>query len=356
MRIGSERPWAVRNAWWVFPLAFAAVFWLAMDLVLLPLTLRETRTLVVEKGESAGSVARKLKAREIIENEGRFLFFAKMLRKDRSIRAGKHTLKRGLPELRALLDLTREGAGYVELKVRIPEGATLSRIAERVARDLGLDRDVFLHASRDPVFIAYVRSKFPRIPEVPSLEGYLFPASYRVHWSITEEEVLLDMVEEMFRRWTPDLQGRAEGLGMTLHEVLTLASIIEKEALYDFERPIISAVFHNRMRLHRPLESCATVIYSLPQPKTRLSLKDLKWESPYNTYLHRGLPPGPICSPSMESIEAAVDPDDVKYLYFVSKGDGTHFFSLSLEEHLRNQRKAKDLERAAVCDSTPDGM
>jgi UPF0755 protein len=162
------------------------------------------------------------------------------------------------------------------------------------------------------------------------------------------------MVKQMLQRWTNEFKEAADSMGMTLHEVLTMASIIEKEALLDFERPLISAVFYNRMKLGRPLESCATVIYALPKPKTRLSYKDLEWESPYNTYLHRGLPPGPICSPSMASIEAALRPADVKYLYFVAKGDGTHFFSKSLVEHVRNQRKSKELPvHEAACDSPP---
>jgi UPF0755 protein len=171
--------------------------------------------------------------------------------------------------------------------------------------------------------------------QVGSLEGYIFPDTYSLSRLQDEESIIGILVGNFTRHIAADNLSNRD----SLHQVIVLASIVEKEAKYEDERPIIASVFINRLKLKRPLESCATVLYVLKAEKPmatrqQLSDRDLKVVSPYNTYLHAGLPPGPICSPGESSIRAVISPADVDYLYFVAKGDGRHYFSRTYREHV----------------------
>jgi UPF0755 protein len=167
------------------------------------------------------------------------------------------------------------------------------------------------------------------------LEGYLFPDTYLLPRRSKPEEVVKTMVTRFWQLYTPNLQARAAELNMTERQVLILASIIEKETGQDQERPLVSAVFHNRLRRNWPLQSDPTLIYAIPNFNGNLTREHLARPGKYNTYLKPGLPPGPIANPGIKSIEAALYPAPVKYVYFVSKNDGTHQFSTTLEEHNR---------------------
>lgn len=334
-----------RNRSFFVPLFFSFFYiFLVLELYfcfLMPVEDKDSVTIVVKRGESAEKVAKKLMEKKIINNVFPFLFFAKLTGLESSIKYGKHKLRRNLPSFRALWAITRKNAGRVEEIVTIFEGSTLKEITRTLNYWLGIDTLRFLELCNDPVFIKKLSVKSPLLGNPPSLEGYLFPDTYKFLWGEPEEEIIEKMIRRLFEIWSPRYSLRAESLHMNLHQILTLASIIEKESARENERFLISAVFHNRLERGKHLESCATVEYILPKRKARLTYADLKIDSPYNTYMYKGLPPTPICSPGLISIYAALYPAPVKYLYFVSKGDGTHLFANTWREHERNKKLVK---------------
>jgi len=192
----------------------------------------------------------------------------------------------------------------------------------------GLARpDDVLRVSHDPLFVRRLGI------QAPSLEGYLFPETYRFFKGLTVEEMLARMVHQLRAKVTEDLLAQAEARSLSLHQLLTLASIIEREAVVPDEMPLISAVFWNRLKRDMPLQADPTVQYALGKGRQALTREDLQVDSPFNTYRIRGLPPGPIASPGKAAIRAALNPAKVHYLYFVSMDDRRHFFSATLEEH-----------------------
>jgi UPF0755 protein len=224
--------------------------------------------------------------------------------------------------------------------VTVPEGYTVWDIAGAFVA-ANIDSVSLLAALKDGVALANRRI------EAPSLEGYLFPDTYRVRWGATAEQVTAMMLARLDEVFDAGLVQRALDVGMTPHEVLTLASIIEAESRMPAERPLVSAVYHNRLQRNMRLEADPTVAYAMGGYKGRLLYADLEIDSPYNTYRRRGLPPGPICSPGEASIRAALYPDSTAdVLYFVARGDGSHIFSRTLQEHnaaiqkVRNERRS----------------
>lgn len=281
----------------------------------------------IPEGASMQHVASLLAERGLIRSRTGFLFLGKLTGADRRIRPGEYALHPGLRPLQILSDMVE---GRVRLHaVTIPEGFSVAQVAARLA-GLGLvDERAFLALTQDREFIRTLDL------DVPTLEGYLFPTTYHFPKSTNPEDIIRTMVAFTWKAITPELRARASEQGMTVHEVLTLASVIEKETGVPAERPLISAVFHNRLRLGIPLQSDPTVIYALESFDGNLRKRDLSVESPYNTYRVRGLPPGPIANPGAESIVAALHPAETSYLYFVSRNDGTHHFSATLAEHNR---------------------
>ena len=223
--------------------------------------------------------------------------------------------------------------GKVKLwNVTLLEGGTLARIGERLAQDELVTAEDFHRLKADPVFLSSLGIN------APSLEGYLFPDTYRFSRGLQAERVLTMMVRRTRVVLTPEILDKAASLGLDANGVLTLASIIEKEARLDDERAVISAVYHNRLNKGMRLQADPTVVYGLPEGTIGnygVRYHDLKREHPYNTYIIKGLPPGPIASPSLKSIHAAVAPADVPYIYFVSNYDGTHTFTETFIDHKR---------------------
>ena len=280
----------------------------------------------VDIGCGSGADTVFLAEQGIVRNVEEFLFWLKISGKERQLKAGTYDLCKYKNPL-YLVDRLTSG-GRSEIIVTIPEGSTIVETA-RILASYGLvDQPRFIQLCGDDSLIKALGL------EVTSLEGYLFPDTYSMSSTQREEAVITMMVENFLRRAAKfDLEA-----GDSLHRAVILASIVEREAKYEDERPIIARVFLNRLKANRPLESCATVFYVLKTerntaPKQKLTDHDLKIESPYNTYLHLGLPPGPICSPGESAIRAAVMPADVDYLYFVAKGDGRHHFSRTYQEH-----------------------
>lgn len=284
-----------------------------------------SKVVVIPNGSTFQDVAALLERERLIKNRSVFVLFAKSQSADRKIRAGEYELNPGMTPAEILSELLN---GHVLLHpLTIPEGLTIGQIADLAAQDGLTDRAEFLRLAKDREFIASLGIK------AETLEGYLYPDTYKFPHPTKAREVLVAMVEQLRQVVRPDLLARMQDLKMTMHEMLTLASVIEKETGSGGERPEISAVFHNRLKKHIPLQSDPTVIYGLPAFDGNLHKKDLSNPSPYNTYRVQGLPPGPIANPGIQAIRAALYPSDSRSLYFVSRNDGTHQFSRTLIEH-----------------------
>jgi len=284
-----------------------------------------SKVVVIPNGSTFQHVAALLESEGLIKNRAVFVLFAKSQSADRKIRAGEYELNPGMTPAEILSELLN---GHVLLHpLTIPEGLTIGQIADLAAQDGLTDRADFLRLAKDREFIASLGIK------AETLEGYLYPDTYKFPHPTKAREVLVAMVEQLRQVVRPDLLARMQDLKMTMHEMLTLASVIEKETGSGGERPEISAVFHNRLKKHIPLQSDPTVIYGLPAFDGNLHKKDLSNPSPYNTYRVQGLPPGPIANPGIQAIRATLYPSDSRSLYFVSRNDGTHQFSRTLIEH-----------------------
>ncbi|MGQ9663831.1 MAG: endolytic transglycosylase MltG [bacterium] len=285
------------------------------------------REVTIPKNASAREVSHILSKEKVVRITAEFLFWLKILGKEGAIRSGRYQLliyKNPIYVIQKLIQ-----GGRSDITITIPEGLTINEIAEILyKKELISDKNKFIEMCNDKNFIKNLGLN------VPSLEGYLFPDTYFFDENEGDAKIISKMLENL----------RIQTRKITtipldsLQTIMIIASLVEKEARYDEERPLIARVFFNRLKLHKPLESCATVIYAkkLKDPHitiTNLLNKDLKIDSPYNTYLHPGLPPGPICSPGLNSIRAALYPADVDYLYFVSRGDGYHHFSNTYKEH-----------------------
>jgi len=293
----------------------------------------ETVRFEVSRGESFSAVAARLYDGGVVVDPRALRVYAKLRRVDRSIKTGTYEFTIGEPPLEVLGRLV--DGDILKVAVTIPEGFTTWDIAGAF-RAAGVDSVAMLAATRDST------ERARRRIDALSLEGYLFPDTYVVPWGVTPREVIRMMTARLDDVFVDSLFARAVDIGMTPHEVLTLASIVEAEARVDGERPVISAVYHNRLRRGMKLEADPTVAYAMGGYRGRLLYADLEIDSPYNTYRHTGLPPGPICSPGAASIHAALYPDaTTSALYFVARGDGSHVFSDTLREHRAAVRRAR---------------
>ncbi len=285
----------------------------------------EAAAFEIVQDESLTRVASRLAAGGLIRNQTYFVVFGRLTGSERQLKPGEYALS---PSMRPLEILDRFRRGLVVLyPVTIPEGYSVRQIAE-VFRGAGIgDPDELLALAESPAFISELGL------DAPTLEGYLFPDTYGLPRNISTADIVRRMVGRFHETYQPVWADRAAELGLTRHQVVTLASIIEKETGSGIERPIISAVFHNRLRLRIPLQSDPTVIYPIKNFDGNLRKVDLVRDSPYNTYRRRGLPTGPIGNPGREALEAALYPSPVDYLYFVARNDGSHHFSRTLREH-----------------------
>jgi UPF0755 protein len=244
----------------------------------------------------------------------------------RSLKAGEYQVPRGANTLGVLGMI--EAGQVVQHNVVLREGETVAELARQLQEERLAAAEDVLRVARDEVFLRRLDIK------APNIEGYLFPDTYQFVKGMTPQDMLGRMVARLRERVTSDLVSAARTRDLDLHQLLTLASIIEKEAVERTEMPLISAVFWNRLKIEMPLQADPTVQYALGKDRQRLSREDLLVDSPYNTYRRAGLPPGPIASPSLAAIQAAANPARVGYLYFVSTGDDRrHTFSTTLAEH-----------------------
>jgi UPF0755 protein len=301
--------------------------------------------ITVEQGDDAGSIGERLEKAEIIESGSAFKLLAGLTGSERTLAAGEYEFLRGTSSLDALVRI-RDGLTSARV-VAIPEGMRLEEIANVLERRGVVAANDFLVAANT---IATTGSGIDTDllssrPRAGTIEGYIYPATYSFGRTVTPNEVVLSMLNTMSERLTPALREEARRQGLTVHQVLTLASIVEREVVIGSERPLIASVYRNRLEQEMPLQADPTVQYAIAaRPgsivefgywKRALSLQDLAYDSTYNTYIKRGLPPGPIANPGIESITAVIRPAQTSYLYFVARNDGSHAFSTTFEQHQR---------------------
>ena len=296
-----------------------------------------SREVTIKKGMSVAEIAGLLHREGIIRSPRLLRTFSVLNGTSRRLTAGVHRFHGRMTAWQVLLEL--EVPRDVTRDVTIPEGLRREQVARVLAASLGLDEDKLLAITSDPALCRELGV------EAETLEGYLFPETYRFSLAMTELQVVRLMVDHFSGVFDSEMRKRARDMGMSAREVVTLASIIEGEAVLDHERRLISAVYHNRLQKRMRLQADPTVQYAIPDGPRRLFNRDYKIDSPYNTYRHYGLPPGPILSPGEASIRAAVDPADVSYLYFVAQGDGSHIFSRTMQEHEAAKRKTRRARR-----------
>lgn len=280
---------------------------------------------IVPKGASFAAAADSLQHAGIVRFPLLFRIFARVKGDDRNIKPGTYLLKHGTP-WPDILSALNGGRGLVNT-VTIPEGFSLQQIVPLLALRLKVPVDSVKAAVSDTAQLA--RLDIP----TKNLEGYLFPDTYAFPEGTTARQAVSEMVKRFEREWKPQWNARLDTLALNRNDVVTLASIIEEEAKRPEERPVISAVYHNRLRAGMLLQADPTIQYALGRHVARILYKDLDVESPYNTYRHPGLPPGPIASPGGPSLVAALFPANVSYRYFVADSDGHHEFRTTLTEH-----------------------
>jgi UPF0755 protein len=311
----------------VFTLFTLIAFLSYMGLFFVPVKLKSPVILEVKKGAVFKEVIRDLSDAGLIHDARLVTFIASLTGADRKIKHGFYEFRDSITPYRVLRRLL-EG-DVMTKEVTIPEGFNLWQVASRL-QEAGLcDRESFLKAARDERLLDRLGI------DSLSVEGYLYPDTYRFPLGVEPEEIITTMVKNLRSHFTPDMIERMRELGMTEREVLTLASLIEKEAKVDDERPLISAVFHNRLKKGIPLESDPTAVYGIKDLSEGVTKEDLKRLTPYNTYIIKGLPPTPIASAGISSIIAALYPADVPYMFFVSMNNGRHYFSTTMSEHLK---------------------
>jgi len=294
-------------------------------------------TILILRGTSAQKIAALLKEKKIIRSPEKFLWAAKLHGARRDLKAGLYRLPLGESNSK-LVQILRKGK-ITEIKVSLPEGIRSQKMASIFHQKIGVDSAAFMDLINDTSFVRELGV------DANSLEGYLFPNTYFFPYGVDARIVLQTLVRHFWQAYADSLKKRTQQLGWTVHEVVTLASIIEGEAKIDRERPLISAVYHNRLKRGMLLQASPTIQFLIPDGPRRLLKKDLEINSPYNTYKYSGLPPGPINNPGMKSILAALYPAPVKYLYFVARGDGSHIFTYTLQQHLRAKRTLDRLRR-----------
>lgn len=305
-----------------------------LRILLMPVGLRsepENKPFKIAANTSAKQIAAQLKQEGLIRSETAFLIYLRFSGHARQLKAGDYYLSNQMsgPELVERFYLGEDPSLYT--RVTIPEGYTLQQIEATLAEKGLVDREEFRAVLENGEF------NYDFLVGLPAgknrLEGFLFPATYDIKQGMTETECVDLMLRSFARNVTPEMRQQAADQGLSLLELITLASIVEREARLEEERPIIAGVLFNRLKIKMLLQVDATVQYALGQHQEKIYYRDLEFDSPYNTYIYPGLPPGPIASPGLSSINAVLNPGQHNFYYYVAKPDGSHKFSKTLQEH-----------------------
>lgn len=302
------------------------VFGLPFGLFVLRPILPQAPTIItVEPGQPFSRIASNLERQGIVSSAFNLKILATLRGAARQVQAGDFNFAAATRPGQVLDRLI--AGDTLRLRVTLPEGLTTAQIAERLEQAGYTDHKEFLRLATDPAFAHKLGI------DAPTLEGYLFPETYRFGANLPSRHLLRFMVDQFKKHLPQQVLESAEALGLDRHQLVTMASIIQKETARKSEMPVISAVFHNRLKRNMPLQADPTVIYGIENFNGNLTRRDLRTHTPYNTYTQRGLPIGPIANPGARALRAAANPANVSYLYFVSKGNGSHQFSRTLREH-----------------------
>jgi UPF0755 protein len=283
---------------------------------------------IITRGATFAEVARQLVAAGVIGNAFSFRLLARLRGEEPAVRAGEYRFRPHLDQSDVLGALVTGGA-QVAAWVTIPEGFTAAQIAQRLQKEgLGSARPFLAGFMQQQIVVDGARTR--------SLEGFLFPSTYLLPFGASPQQIAAPMIAEFFKELPSDARARARTLHLTVPEAVTVASLVEREAKSEADRPKIAEVIYNRLRLGMPLQVDAAIEYALPEHKAELSFADLKIDSPFNTYAHAGLPPTPIANPGLPSLEAAFHPSKGDDLYYVYCGNGRHVFATTLAQHQAN--------------------
>lgn len=305
----------------------------------------ETKRIEIQLGDGIKTLGNKLEQAGLIKDGTLFYYYSKLKGLGGNIKAGEYELKPGLT-YEAILDKFTKGDVMKNSRFTVPEGYTIDQIAEKLKETGVISEEEFL-GKVEKAGVEPLTSAIPAdIPLKHRLEGYLFPTTYELKKDITADSLIDSMLSTMDKKLKeiPGFnQETLAKLGVNQHQLLTVASLIEREVVVDAERPLVAGVIYNRLSKGMPLQIDATIQYALGKQKERLMESDLNIDSPYNTYTHKGLPPGPIASPSEASIKAALNPEASQYFYYVTKkdGSGAHLFAETYEQHKKNIEESK---------------
>jgi len=295
--------------------------------------------ITVSKNAGLLEIGEILQQSGVVRSRWAFALYAATHQGGRALLPGRHTVAGDMTLAQVLIALRRVERRVNGIQVTFPEGFTLKQIAERMGADGVIAEKEILAAARNPGVLAELSADFP-LPK-DSLEGYLYPDTYQFPPHVAAAQALQEMLLNFGARFARPYQRELACTPHTLHEIVTIASLIEREARVPGDRARIAGVIENRLRRHMRLEIDATVLYALGHHKARVTYKDLEVRSLYNTYRHRGLPPGPIANPGRDSLLAALHPEENAYLYYVARPDGSHLFSRTLAEHQAAKRKVR---------------
>jgi len=321
-----------------FKYLILAVFFFYSIIIIWPQNnLKKGITFQIPSGSSLHKVSKILKKNRIIKNETFFILAVKLMGYEKKLQAGKFNLQKKTNNFQLIKKLVYGNESLVS--VTVLEGWSLTQISQEIEKKIGIKHMDFLEVSRHPQLL----KKLGIV--ATSIEGYLFPDTYFFSEGVRPESIIETMVFQFKKNFSTDFKNRMREIGFNEIEVITLASIIEGEAIFDIERSKVSSVYHNRLKKGMKLQADPTIQYIIEGPPRRLLNKDLKIESPYNTYLNYGLPPGPINNPGLQSIKAALFPKETNFYYFVAKGDGYHTFTQTEKEHRIAKKKFQEVRK-----------
>ena len=313
-----------------------------------PYNKNNKNNIVVEipSGSTSSQITDILYENKLIKNKTLFKVVAKVSNDVPKIKAGKYLLNQTYSN-NDIINILASGKLYQDgIKITIPEGSTSTEIIDiLISKKLG-SKEVYKKLVQNPKEF-YDQYLYLKEKDITSLEGFLYPETYYFNKDDSEKKVISQMLSAFDKNYDDKLKDRQKELNMSLQQIVNLASVIEKEAVLDEDRTTISSVFYNRLKIDMPLQSDATIQYAFPERKKIVTYNDLKIDSPYNSYKNKGLPPTPISNPGIKSIEAALYPEDTKYLYFVAKMNGGNSYNVEYEDHLKAVKEYKD-ERAKL--------
>lgn len=303
-------------------------------------TTGKTTSLTVHRGMGFMEITAQMQQGGTIKNQWQTVLTGRVIPGLHNIKPGRYTIPPNLSNFQLLYYLHTHRQD--EVRITIPEGFEQRRIAALFSRNLDMDSSAFMKVVTNRKFLDR------HAITGASAEGYLFPGTYNFAWGDSPEKAAAFLVGQFRRFFDDSLKARAATQGLNETSLLTLASIVEAETPLDAEKPVVASVYLNRLKKNMPLQADPTVQYALGEDARALYFKDLSINSPYNTYRHAGLPPGPICNPGAASIQAVLNPAETPYLYFVATGKGGHYFSATFAEHEKNVKKYRAARRNAV--------